>query len=88
MIDIITAKTDYQRLVIERATIELGEKVRVATPEDLIVLKLIANRPTDHVDTFLLGRDNPIDWEYVEHWAGLWQVTERLAQLRERLAEA
>ena len=81
MIDLIVAKTDYQELVIERATPH-GDHLRVATPEDLIVLKLIANRSIDHIDADALARHNPIDWPYVEHWAEVWQVTERLDRLK------
>lgn len=82
MIDIITAKTEYQELVIERAVRGPGQALPVATAEDLIVLKLIANRPIDHSDTFLLARDNPIDWPYVEHWAKTWGVVAHLDALR------
>ena len=81
MIDLIVAKTDYQELVIQRATPH-GDHLRVATPEDLIVLKLIANRSIDHIDADALARHNPIDWPYVEHWAEVWQVTERLDRLK------
>ena len=87
MVDIITARTEYQNLVIERTTLDLGKNVGVATLEDLIVLKLIANRPQDHVDTFHLARDNAIDWGYVEHWAQIWHVSDYLAALRQRLID-
>jgi hypothetical protein len=85
MIDIITAKTEYQQLVIERAIRAPGQSLPIATPEDLIVLKLIANRPIDHTDTFLLARDNPIDWSYVEQWAKTWDVVPHLEALQAAL---
>lgn len=87
LIDIITAKTEFQELIINRAIRAPGQSLPVATPEDLIVLKLIANRPIDHADTFLLARDNAIDWPYVEHWAEVWQVGDRLRGLRQTLTD-
>ena len=46
------------------------------------VSKLIANRPVDQRDAFLLARDNAIDWPYVERWAATWDVSDRLRALR------
>lgn len=43
-IDLQVAKTDFQALVVNRALTVTGSSVGVATPEDLIVLKLIAGR--------------------------------------------
>ena len=82
-IDIITAKTDYQNLVIERATPRQRGVLPVATPEDLIVLKLIANRSIDHRDIYTILETQSIDWEYVEHWARIWDVTDSLQRVRE-----
>jgi hypothetical protein len=42
----------------------------VATVEDLLVLKLIANRPLDQRDAILLATDHTIDWPYVEQLGG------------------
>lgn len=85
VVDIIVAKTEYQDQVIARAVAPAEDSLPVATAEDLIVLKLIANRPVDHTDTYLLGRDNAIDWAYVAHWAAAWGIADRLAALRARL---
>ncbi|HJW70905.1 MAG TPA: hypothetical protein VJ829_16250 [Candidatus Binatia bacterium] len=59
----------------------------MSTPEeielsDLIVLKLIANRPKDHVDLLGLVQLDALDWAYVEHWAAEWCVADRLRVLR------
>jgi hypothetical protein len=80
VIEIQAAKTDFQSEVIHRATRERGG--RVATPEDLIVMKLIADRPKDAVDLAGLVRLPSIDWAYVERWAAEWGVADRLERVR------
>lgn len=82
-----TAKTEYQDLVLRRA-LPSGDKqlLSVATPEDLIVMKLLASRRKDQIDLVDLGSLPDLDWPYIERWAHEWQVTDRLAELRERLA--
>jgi hypothetical protein len=82
IVDLQPAKTDYQELVIERAVPLFGGTVRLATPEDLIVLKLIANRSKDQYDLSRLVSIPGIDWEYVEHWCRIWDVAAKLAALR------
>jgi hypothetical protein len=83
-VELQVAKTPFQREVIQRArTDESG--LRVATPEDLIVMKLIANRPRDQVDlTGLLGLP-ALDWSYIERWADEWGVTDILRRAAERV---
>lgn len=86
IIDLQTAKTDYQDLVIERAVGSLKSGVRVATPEDVVILKLIAGRSQDQKDLIDIVRSAELEWPYVEHWAEVWQVSDRLAAIR-RLIE-
>ena len=81
VVEVQAAKTDFQREVIRRSVIERG--ARVATPEDLIVLKLIAGRAKDEVDLVGLVRLPAVDWPYVEHWASEWGVVDRLARVRQ-----
>lgn len=80
-LEVQAAKTELQREVVRRA-IASDEGVRVATPEDLIVLKLIADRPKDQVDLLSLSALPALDWAYVERWAKEWDVGARLARLR------
>ena len=80
--DIQTAKTDYQMLVLERAVRSEPEGVLVATPEDLLILKLIANRSKDRGDLLNLVARNGLDWQYIDQWAEIWDVTERLRAIR------
>jgi hypothetical protein len=81
VVEVQVAKTAYQRRVIERAVVsECG--VRIATAEDLVVLKLIADRPKDRADLAALAALPDLDWGYVERWAAEWQVADRLLRLR------
>ena len=84
IVDIQTAKTDYQIGVIQRAA-NTTAGLAVATVEDLIVLKLIANRPRDLRDIDKLLEWNNVDWAYIEHWAEIWDVTPRMEMVREAL---
>jgi hypothetical protein len=80
-LEVQAAKTDLQRAVVARA-LSAEEGVRVATPEDLIVLKLIADRPKDWIDLTGLARLGSVDWAYVERWAKEWEILDRLERLR------
>jgi len=75
------AKTDFQREVVRRA-VQNESGARVASPEDLIVLKLIADRAKDRIDLQGLAALPDIDWAYVEGWAREWDVLDRLDRLR------
>ncbi len=87
IVDLIAAKTPFQRSVIERAVRVDGQWLPVATPEDLLVLKLIANRSRDRIDAESLARTQPIDWAYVEEWAAVWGLEDRLGELRAALRQ-
>lgn len=87
IVEIQTAKTEFQDLVVNRgATIDATQPFPVATVEDLIVMKLIAGRSVDQHDILGLIRIPDIDWPYVEHWAAVWEVTDRLDALRDLVA--
>ncbi len=79
-VDLQVAKTDYQLLVLERAMPSETSGFSVATPEDLVVLKLLAMRSQDQRDIALLVDllGNELDWPYIEHWARVWDVTQNL----------
>ncbi len=47
-----------------------------------MVLKLIAFRPKDQRDVMELGKVDELDWAYIERWAPIWGVEERLTNLR------
>ncbi len=80
VLEVQASKTTYQQEVIRRARLEGG--VHVASPEDLIVMKLIADRPKDQIDLQGLIQLPGLDWAYIEHWSGEWGVLDRLARVR------
>jgi len=80
IVELQTAKTAFQRSAIARANDHAG--IRVATAEDLIVFKAIANRPKDQIDLLGLARLPNIDWNYVEAHARDWGVELLLERVR------
>ena len=86
IVDLQTAKTEFQEAIVTRAAIAPGLGTKIATPEDLLVLKLIAARSKDNDDAIRLGKIPDLDWDYVALRADEWQVRERLNSLRASLA--
>jgi hypothetical protein len=88
VVEFQAAKTEFQSLVIERGVpIPGAEPLTVASREDLVVMKLIAFRSKDQIDLHELASHAEIDWAYIEHWAAVWGVEDRLEQLRAWLQE-
>lgn len=62
----------FDELVIERAVeyTAKGYKIRFATPEDLIILKVIANRGKDwqDIEGLVNSRVDDLDFGYMENW--------------------
>ncbi len=79
--DIILAEVEYQHWVIQRAQkIEMFEiEVPICTPEDLIILKLIANRRQDLLDieNVLKNCEYRLDLLYLQEWLSFWELNER-----------
>lgn len=88
--DLIAAETEYQRAALQRARTEpfAGDlTARVLAVEDVIVHKLLADRPQDDADIVaILETREPMDVDYLEHWMQAWGVTERFTAIRERQA--
>jgi predicted nucleotidyltransferase len=85
-VDLLVANTDFQKEIVMRAkTIDYeGQSVRVATPEDLIVLKLLADRPIDRQDIdSLIKATKTLEWTYIEKWARVWEIEDKLIALRQ-----
>jgi hypothetical protein len=86
--DLIVAATEYERMALARAREEsLGPaaRVRVLTPEDVIVLKLIAGRTQDLADVEAILAARPsLDEAYLERWAEFWEVLDAWRRLRAR----
>lgn len=80
-VDLFLNETDFQRSVMSRRmAVEFeGRSLWFVTPEDLLLFKLIANRPRDIGDVedvlFIQGQ---LDEAYLRHWAAILDITERL----------
>lgn len=72
-IDIILAETSFDQAAISRAReVELqpGLAVRLCSPEDLIVYKIVSLRTQDRLDVegIIRRQNNRLDDRYVEDW--------------------
>jgi hypothetical protein len=82
VIEIQAAKTAFQLAVVARAH-DVGG-VAIATPEDLLVLKAIANRAKDQRDLDELAKLPDLDWDYVVDNARVWGVDGVIDAVRSR----
>jgi len=74
-IDLIFSFSPYEAQALERVRrIEMdGQNVRFASPEDLVVHKVIAGRARDLEDVASVLRMNPgSDLAYIRHWLGVF----------------
>lgn len=84
-VDLIVANTPFQREVVERGRVcNFGDfSVPVATPEDLIIFKLLADRPVDRQDVeMILHAFKDLDWAYIEKWCQAWEIEDRLKKIK------
>jgi hypothetical protein len=80
-VDVFLAESDYQDALLgrRRFTALNGIQAWLVSPEDLILLKLIANRPRDRADVGdVLFMQGQLDLAYLRHWAGRLEVADRL----------
>lgn len=68
-VDLVWAQLSYEHKAIARATLEdiAGQRVRVCRPEDLVIHKIIAERPKDQQDVQgIIQRQSPrLDRRYL-----------------------
>lgn len=87
-LDFMLADDDYKRAALDRAvSIRLREQeVRIAKPEDVILLKLLAGRGQDLVDAENIVRTqrDTLDRSYLRQWAGRLALTDLLARLLDK----
>ena len=94
-VDLLLSKTPFQQQAVRRA-VQVpfqDETCRAITMEDLVVYKLIADRPRDRLDVLdVLGArlrsGGTVDWVHIEHWAAEWGVTDALNRARAQLDDA
>jgi hypothetical protein len=70
-VDLPMTGTPFEDEALERRILVPlgGRSIPVATPEDLIVMKLVAGRPQDLVDvTTMLDMNHGLDLDRVRHW--------------------
>ena len=86
-VDVFLAESPFQRQLLARARLEQIDDtpLRVVTPEDLILLKLLARRPRDLADVGdILFTQGQLDEAYLRQWAKELGV---LTDLENALAE-
>lgn len=94
-IDVLFAHTSFERSALSRrqeGEPYAGVRVPVISVEDLIVYKLLADRPRDRADIDHVVRASrragrTIDWAYVERWCAVWDLGERLDRARRGWSE-
>lgn len=80
-IDVFLAETPFQHALLSRRqrVAADGWEAWFVTPEDLILLKLLADRPKDRIDVadtlFIQGR---VDEEYLRRWATTLGIVSQL----------
>jgi predicted nucleotidyltransferase len=94
-LDLLFAHTDFERAALDRSRAAeplAGVSAPVISVEDLIVYKLLADRPQDRVDVqdvvrAVEARGGAIDWDYVQGWCDAWEVRGRLERARSASAD-
>ena len=80
-VDIFVNDTPFQAMVMERRLRIPFENRQLwfVTPEDLVLLKLLANRPRDYGDIAdVLFVQGQLDEGYMRQWANELKITDRL----------
>lgn len=82
-VDIFLAESRFQESLLARRQREdfEGGRIWFVSPEDLILLKLVAGRPRDLIDVQdILFTQGQLDETYLRRWAAALGVTERLEE--------
>jgi predicted nucleotidyltransferase len=83
--DFILADDEYKHEALSRAvSFQLeGQEIKVASPEDVILLKLMSGRDQDKVDAqnIFRARKDSLDKNYLQQWAKRLSVTQALNSL-------
>jgi hypothetical protein len=90
-VDVFLAETPYQMEVLSRRRRSQanGGAIWLVSPEDLILLKLIANRPRDAADILdVLFIQGQLDERYLREWAHKINVADRLDDILKQFRES
>lgn len=82
-VDIFLADSEYQKELLNRSRVEPTElgPMSVVTAEDLILLKVLADRPRDRIDVAdILFTQGTLDEAYMRKWAGELGISEKLEE--------
>ncbi len=86
-VDLIFSYTPYERGAIKRAKkVKIGNAfISFASPEDIIIHKLISGRPRDIEDIrgILLKKGGALDTEYIFYWLRQFEETLKKPVIRE-----
>ncbi|MBL7686104.1 MAG: nucleotidyltransferase [Deltaproteobacteria bacterium] len=83
-VDFLVANTEFLAEAVHRAVEKKigGYFIKVATPEDLLVFKLLADRPHDREDVNAILAYHPqMDWSYIEKWCKVWEIQDRFNKI-------
>lgn len=86
-LDMIRVEDNYQKqaMLRARATEFQGRDVYVLAPEDVIIHKMIANRPQDEADIIsILRAEHALDWDYIHAHVKTWELEPTLACIEAR----
>jgi hypothetical protein len=80
-VDVFLAEEEFQQELLRRSRptdTDVG-RLSVVTPEDLVLLKLLASRPRDLIDVAdLFFIQGPMDVDYMRKWARKLKILDRL----------
>ena len=84
-LDVLIAQTEYESLAIARAKhikIDADLTYRTLSIEDVLLLKLIADRYQDNADVVSIFLTYPdLDWDYMSRWLNEFNLYERLNRI-------
>jgi hypothetical protein len=84
--DLIVSLTEFQSSLISRSIkiSFLGSKLKIASPEDIVISKLLAWRSQDRVDLEKIVKGvSDLDFSYIEKWAKVWEIEDRWKEIKQ-----
>ena len=86
-LDVLVSQTEYEDAAVNgavRATLDQEIAYRTLAIEDVLILKLIADRFRDQADVeSILVTEPSLDWQYLERWIEEFDLHERLRRIED-----